>query len=131
MTDKLLEFKNLVTEFQTEGSVVRAVNQISFTLNKAETIGIVGESGCGKSTMARVMSGLLPTSQGNVLLHGENLNSDPVPVAITGDEYCVLSLRPVFPSWPCPHAHRVPSVLLATTDLLRVEIWYFHVVPGT
>ena len=43
MADTLLEFKNLVTEFKTEGTVVRAVNGISFTLNKGETIGIVGE----------------------------------------------------------------------------------------
>ena len=36
---KLLEFKNLVTEFHTEGNVVKAVNNVSFTLNKGETVG--------------------------------------------------------------------------------------------
>ena len=45
MPDQLLEFKNLVTEFHTEGAIVKAVNNISYTLNKGETIGIVGESG--------------------------------------------------------------------------------------
>ena len=48
MENILLEFKNLVTEFHTEGTIVKAVNGVSFTLNKGETIGIVGESGSGK-----------------------------------------------------------------------------------
>ena len=44
MQKKLLEFKNLVTEFKTEGKSVKAVKGVSFDLNKGETIGIVGES---------------------------------------------------------------------------------------
>jgi ABC-type dipeptide/oligopeptide/nickel transport system ATPase component len=46
---KLLEIKNLVTEFRTEGQVLKAVNDVSFTLNRGETIGIVDESGSGRS----------------------------------------------------------------------------------
>ena len=44
MSKKLLEFKNLCTDFHTEGTIVKAVNDVSFVLNKGETIGIVGES---------------------------------------------------------------------------------------
>jgi len=41
--DLLLEIKNLVTEFQSDGKAVKAVNDVSFTLKKGQTIGIVGE----------------------------------------------------------------------------------------
>ena len=58
---KLLEFKNLVTEFQTDGNVVKAVNNVSFTLNKGETVGIVGESGSGKSVTSLSAMRLIPS----------------------------------------------------------------------
>ena len=74
---KLLEFKNLVTEFHTVGSTVKAVNNVSFTLNKGETIGIVGESGSGKSVTSLSAMRLIPTppgviSGGEILFHKEN-----------------------------------------------------------
>ena len=46
---KLLEVKNLKTQFFTQDGVVHAVNGISYTVDKGETVAIVGESGCGKS----------------------------------------------------------------------------------
>ncbi len=52
MGPRLLEVKNLVTEFRTEDETVKAVNGISFTLHKGEILGIVGESGTGKSVTA-------------------------------------------------------------------------------
>ena len=66
MADTLLELKNLVTEFKTEGTVVRAVNGISFTLNKGETIGIVGESGSGKSVTSLSAMRLIPSPPGEI-----------------------------------------------------------------
>ncbi len=66
MADTLLEFKNLVTEFKTEGTVVRAVNGISFTLNKGETVGIVGESGSGKSVTSLSAMRLIPSPPGEI-----------------------------------------------------------------
>jgi peptide/nickel transport system ATP-binding protein len=66
MSNTLLEFKNLVTEFHTEGKVVTAVNNISFTLNKGETIGIVGESGSGKSVTSLSAMRLIPNPPGKI-----------------------------------------------------------------
>ena len=66
MNNTLLEFKNLVTEFHTEGKVVTAVNNISFTLNKGETIGIVGESGSGKSVTSLSAMRLVPSPTGKI-----------------------------------------------------------------
>ena len=77
MINTLLEFKNLVTEFHTEGKVVTAVNNVSFTLNKGETIGIVGESGSGKSVTSLSAMRLVPTppgkiAGGQILFHQKN-----------------------------------------------------------
>tara|TARA_B100001741_G_scaffold313736_1_gene321526 strand:+ start:8777 stop:10558 length:1782 start_codon:yes stop_codon:yes gene_type:complete len=66
MNNTLLEFKNLVTEFHTEGKVVTAVNNISFILNKGETIGIVGESGSGKSVTSLSAMRLVPSPPGKI-----------------------------------------------------------------
>lgn len=77
MNNALLEFKNLVTEFHTEGKVVTAVNNVSFTLNKGETIGIVGESGSGKSVTSLSAMRLVPSppgkiAEGEILFHKKN-----------------------------------------------------------
>jgi peptide/nickel transport system ATP-binding protein len=62
----LLEVKNLVTEFRTEEEIVKAVNNVSFTLNKGETIGIVGESGSGKSVTSLSAMRLIPDPPGKI-----------------------------------------------------------------
>ena len=80
MKGKLLEFNNLVTEFNTEGKTVKAVNGVSFTLNKGETIGIVGESGSGKSVTSLSAMRLIPSppgkiSGGEIIFHQNNGNT--------------------------------------------------------
>ncbi len=73
----LLEVKNLVTEFKSEGERMKAVNDVSFTLHKGETIGIVGESGSGKSVTSLSIMQLIPNppgrvSGGEILYHSKN-----------------------------------------------------------
>ncbi len=77
MSKPLLEIKNLTTEFHTDGEVVKAVNNVSFTLNEGETIGIVGESGSGKSVTSLSAMRLVPSppgviSGGEIIYHHKN-----------------------------------------------------------
>ena len=53
MSDLLLEVKNLRTHFQLEEGLLKAVDGVSFSIRKNRTLGIVGESGCGKSVTAQ------------------------------------------------------------------------------
>ena len=64
---KLLEIKDLATGFHTERGLVRAVDGISFELERGKTLGIVGESGCGKTVTAMSIVDLLPKPSGEVL----------------------------------------------------------------
>ncbi|WP_028029214.1 ABC transporter ATP-binding protein [Gemmobacter nectariphilus] len=56
--------------------VVRAVDGVSFTIAKGETLGVVGESGCGKSTTARLMIGLIEATGGKIIYDGQELGAD-------------------------------------------------------
>ncbi|HEY1032486.1 MAG TPA: ABC transporter ATP-binding protein [Flavipsychrobacter sp.] len=55
----------------------KAVDDVSFTLNKGEVLGLVGESGCGKSTISRSLMGLLPVHEGQIIFNGEDLATLP------------------------------------------------------
>jgi len=81
MSKKLLEFKNLCTDFHTEGTIVKAVNDVSFVLNQGETIGIVGESGSGKSVTSLSAMRLIPSppgiiSGGEIIFHKDGTSVD-------------------------------------------------------
>ncbi len=64
--DNLLEIKNLTTRFHTEEGVVHAVNGISYSMKEGETLGVVGESGCGKSVHALSILRLIPIPPGKI-----------------------------------------------------------------
>lgn len=73
----LLEIKDLTTQFHTKRGVVKAVDGVSFNLEEGEAIGLVGESGCGKTTTALSITRLLPDNGnvvgGSVSLDGKNI----------------------------------------------------------
>ncbi|WP_347552464.1 dipeptide ABC transporter ATP-binding protein [Pseudalkalibacillus hwajinpoensis] len=82
MQEALLEVKQLKKHFPIEGGVlkqqigtVKAVDDVTFTLHKGETFGLVGESGCGKSTTGRMLMRLLEPSEGEVLFDGKEMTS--------------------------------------------------------
>jgi len=89
-SDNLLEVVGLVKEFHrrdgggslwpwarwdAEASVFRAVDGISFTLKRGESLGLVGESGCGKSTTSSIVTRLLDPTAGDVIFDGENITT--------------------------------------------------------
>jgi len=78
----ILELKNLVTRFPIYGGVlkrkvanVHAVENVSFSINEGETFGLVGESGCGKSSCGRSILRLVEPTSGDIILNGKNLLS--------------------------------------------------------
>ncbi|HEX6569101.1 MAG TPA: ABC transporter ATP-binding protein [Acidimicrobiales bacterium] len=73
----LLEVVDLHTHFHTPRGVVRAVDGVSFTLGRGRTMGLVGESGCGKSVLSRSVMGLLPSTaerRGEITFAGERID---------------------------------------------------------
>ncbi|NLT15849.1 MAG: ABC transporter ATP-binding protein [Clostridiales bacterium] len=78
MDNEVLSIKNLVVHYETEDGVAEAVNNVSLSVNAGETVGLVGETGAGKTTIALSIMGLLPKPaghiiQGEILLDGENI----------------------------------------------------------
>lgn len=76
----LLEVKNLVTQFPIKGGIFgrtvdhfKAVNDVSFTLKKGQTLGLVGESGCGKTTLGRTILRLIEPASGNIIYKGKDI----------------------------------------------------------
>ncbi len=73
--DKLLEIKNLKQYFNVgKANEVKAVDGVSFDIYRGETLGLVGESGCGKSTTGRTIINLYNATSGEVLFNGENVH---------------------------------------------------------
>lgn len=72
MAKELVQFRNLETHFHTSAGVVKAVDDISFTIREGETVGVVGESGCGKSVTAMSLMRLVEAPHG-VIAGGEIL----------------------------------------------------------
>ncbi|NLM38507.1 MAG: ABC transporter ATP-binding protein [Firmicutes bacterium] len=109
MADILLSVRNLKTHFYTEDGIVPAVDGISFDLERGGTLGIVGESGCGKSVTSLSIMGLIPSPpgkivDGEILFEGRDLTklSEAEMRKIRGNEISMIfqepmtSLNPVF-----------------------------------
>lgn len=73
MSDALIQVRNLTRYFRASAGILHAVDGISFDIPRGRTIGIVGESGCGKSTMGKLLSLLLEPTGGEILYDGQDI----------------------------------------------------------
>lgn len=65
--EKLLDIKNLVVRYKTDESIVEALNSVSLSIEKGKTLGLVGETGAGKTTLAKTIIQLIPSPPGEIL----------------------------------------------------------------
>jgi len=109
LSEALLEVRDLVTSFRTEQGTVRPVDRVSFDVPRGQTVGLVGESGCGKSVTSLSIMGLIPApagrvESGSIRFEGRELVGLPEPQrrALRGREIAMIfqepmsSLNPVY-----------------------------------
>lgn len=86
MAEPLLEIKDIHVEFEVRDGIVHAVDGMSYTVNRGETIGVIGESGCGKSITAKAAMQMLPkpgkVTQGEILYYRRNKYDPSKPTEV-------------------------------------------------
>ena len=75
--DILLDVQHLKKHFSTTGGMLHAVDDVSFQIERGKTLGIVGESGCGKSTIGRTILRLLEPTDGRIIFDGRDITELP------------------------------------------------------
>ncbi|MED1793065.1 ABC transporter ATP-binding protein [Brevibacillus nitrificans] len=129
--EKILDVRNLQTHFFTDDGVSKAVDGVDFSLNKGETLGLVGESGCGKSITSLSILRLIASPPGKIvggeiLFKGQDLlkRSEPEMRAIRGNEISMIfqepmtSLNPVYTV-----GEQIAEVLRLHQNMGRKEAW--------
>lgn len=97
-TDPLLEVKGLKTQFHLDQGIVKAVDGVDFTVLRGQTVGIVGESGCGKSVMARSILRIVPPpgriTEGQILFHQDPNRHNSAPTSQVRQTVDLTTLDP-------------------------------------
>jgi len=76
MENVLLRLKNLKKYYQVECQVIKALDDVSFEIQKGEIIGLLGVNGAGKTTLSSILASLHPPTSGNVFINGESIYKD-------------------------------------------------------
>ena len=102
MTEKIIEIQDLTIKYRTDDAVIHAVNGINLVVNKGSTIGLVGETGAGKTTVARAILRILQTPPaefcgGKILFDGEDImeKSEPEMRKIRGNRIAMIFQDPM------------------------------------
>ena len=91
MSENILEVRHLKKYFPTKRGLLHAVDDVNFSIKKGTTMGLVGESGCGKSTIAGLLTGTLKGYQGKIAIGGVELSE-------IKEEEILKNITSVFPS---------------------------------
>lgn len=129
MDSNLLEIKDLCVQYKTHNGTVYAVNGVNLTLKKGETLGLVGETGAGKTTTALSILRLLPDrigeiKSGSILLDGEEITkiSEAEMRNIRGNKVSMIFQDPMTSLNPIlPVGQQIGEAVLLHTDLNREE----------
>ena len=131
MADTLLSVEDMKVHFPTKAGLVRAVDGVSFSLRRGETLGLVGESGCGKSTTGRAVAQLLQPTSGSVRFNGQELTSlwrRSFGVPVWGPELRELR-RNVQLIFQDPYASLNPR--MTVEKIIGEPLRTFHLASGT
>ena len=130
-SSSLLQIENLSVQFDTDEGTVRAVDGVSLDIRRGEVLGLVGESGCGKSVTALSVLRLIPSppgriATGRILFHGDDLLQLPIARlrAVRGRGISMIFQEPMTALSPL---HRIGAQLVETLqfhrDISREEAW--------
>ena len=127
---KVLEVRNLKTSFFTARGVVKAVDDVTFSLTKGETLGLVGESGCGKSVTAMSIARLIsPPGRvvgGQILLNGQDLLglSEPAMRRVRGSQISMVFQEPMTALNPVLEVgFQIAEAVVAHEKVSRKQAW--------
>lgn len=131
MPENILEVDKLITSFETDTGLLRAVDQVSFSVPAGKTVGIVGESGCGKSVTAMSIVRLLPQPAGKVLGgsilfkgHDLTMANEKEMRRIRGNEIGVIFQEPMAALNPVQRiGHQVSEVFMLHKKMSKKDAW--------
>lgn len=131
MVDPLLEVRDLSVQFQTEDGIVEALDGVNLTLQEDEVLGVIGESGCGKTVTVLSVMGLLDSppaevTSGEILFQGQDLLdlSESEMNSLRGDELAMIYQDPMSSLNPTLKiGYQVAEPLLIHSDLSETEAY--------